>query len=537
MLSSILDRSLIDLIGGMGLFLYSIKLMGTGLESVIGNRINDIIAKYASNIYKAVFVGFIVSAILQSSSITTVMVIGLVNSGIINLYQAAGIIMGAHIGTTITTQIAAFNIYDFSILFAGIGAFIMLSNLKKNKDFGSILLGFGMLFLSMSLMIKGFMPLKDYPAFIDIMDLLSSSLLVTMIIGVALTMVLQNSAIAIAILMAASLGVGFNQDIIIPFVVGCNIGTSVTALISSTGTNKNAKIAAILNVTINIIGMLIFIIFRKTFISIVDVSSTNIMRQIANTHTLFNLVSTVIMLPFVKYILRGISMLIKEEDKHKIADEDFMDERFLDTPSIAVEQMIKETIIMAHKAKKNVEISMEAFLNDDDQLIKEVYENENIINIMEREITQYLVKLSSAKLSAEQIDIVTSTFHVVNDIERIGDHAENIAELASEKICRKLYFSDAAIGELCNIYEATIKALDESIKSYETRDEKRAEKMMFIEEKIDALEKELRESHIRRLNDGICTAHSGTIFLDIISNLERIGDHATNISENVMENN
>ncbi|MDT8715851.1 Na/Pi cotransporter family protein [Clostridium sp. 19966] len=536
MTSNIFGKSIIDLIGGIGLFLYAVKLMGASLESIIGNRINEIIAKHASNIYKAVLVGFIVAATLQSSSITTVVVIGLVNSEIINLYQAAGIIMGAHIGTTITTQIVAFNIEDISLLFVGVGAFIMVSNLRKNKDIGSALLGFGMMFISMTFMVKGFAPLKGYQVFVEIMEILSNNFLFTLTIGIVLTMVLQNSAIVIAILMAASTTGLFTQDIIIPFVVGCNIGTSATALISSTGTNKNAKITAVLNVTINIIGMIVFIIFRKDFINIATAATSNTMRQIANIHTIFNLFSTILMLPFVKYILKAISCLIKDEEKVNIVEDEYMDERFLDTPSIAVDQMIKETIIMAHKAKKNVEISMEAFVNNDDKLIKDVYENENIINIMEREITQYLVKLSSSKLSKEQINIVTSTFHVVNDIERIGDHAENIAELASEKICRKLYFSEEAIRELSDIYNFTIRALDESIISYETSDEARARKMMFIEEKIDSLEKDLKASHIRRLNEGICTAYSGTIFLDIISNFERIGDHATNISENVIEN-
>lgn len=260
----------------------------------------------------------------------------------------------------------------------------------------------------------------------------------------------------------------------------------------------------------------------------------HIKRQIANIHTIFNVANTFILIWFIKYIVAFVNKLIPGEDKKEFMGTKHIDDRVLQTPVIAVGQMVKETIRMANKAKENLQIAMEAFESNDESLINKVYENEKLINLLENEITDYLVKLSNTNLSEEQLAIVTSTFHVVNDIERIGDHAENIADLTTEKITRKLEFSEEAIENLGHMYKYTINSLQESIESYEHLDLEKAKSIKAIEEKIDALEKEYRDAHIKRLNAGQCGAYCGAVFLDIISNLERIGDHAINIAETVI---
>ncbi len=349
-----------------------------------------------------------------------------------------------------------------------------------------------------------------------------------------MTAVVQSSSATTGILIALAGTGSIDMSIAIPVILGCNIGTCVTALLASIGTSKTARKAAIIHLCFNVIGTLIFIPLRGPLAQLVQyISPLNTQRQIANAHAVFNITNTIILLPLSKYLILIANKVIKGEDEIERVGAKFIDDRLLETPVIALGQVIKEVLRMANKAKENVEIAIKAFESNDEKLVEKVYKNEKIINILEQEITTYLVKLSKTEVSDKQKGIIASTFHVVNDIERIGDHAENIVDLTSEKIIKKLEYTDEALEELKQMYDYTIHSLQLAIESYENNDPNKVEELLNVEQRIDTLEREFRSSHIRRLNEGTCTATAGAVYLDIISNLERIGDHSTNIGENI----
>ena len=531
-----LFEMIIGLIGGIGLFLYGMKVMGDGLENAAGDKLKSILEKVTSNSVMAVLIGAAVTAIIQASGATTVMVVGFVNAGLMNLYQAAGVIMGANIGTTVTALIVSFKFQTIAPLFVGIGvAIVYIAKSKKNREIGNIILGFGILFVGMGIMSDSMLPLKTSETFKNIMLMISGNWFLGLLLGMVITALVQSSSVVTGVLIALTTTGAIDMGIALPVIFGCNIGTCITAILSSIGTNKTARKAALIHLLFNVIGTIIFIPLMGVLTNIVVyLSPVDIKRQIAFSHIIFNVSNTIIMLPFIKYLVAIANKLIPGEDEQEKMGVKYIDDRVLETPVIAVGQMMKEVVRMANKAKENLQVSMEAFRNNDDSLVQKVYENEKLINILDQEITTYLVRLSNKELSEEQIGIVTSTFHVVNDIERIGDHAENLADLTSEKIMKRLEFSEEAIEDLKHIYDYTLNALEVSIDSYEHRDIGKAESIIAIEQRIDALEGELREGHIKRLNNGTCNAFTGTIFLDIISNFERIGDHATNIAESVV---
>jgi phosphate:Na+ symporter len=532
-----ITEMLIGLAGGLGLFLFGMKMMGDGLENAAGDRLKGIIEKVTSNPIIAILVGAAVTAVIQSSSATTVMVVGFVNAGLMNLFQATGIIMGANIGTTVTAQLVAFKLDEVAPIFVAVGTgIVMFSKGKKNREIGNIVLGFGILFMGMGIMGDAMSPLRKSPQFGQLMHTISGNWVLGLLLGLGMTAVIQSSSATTSILIASA-GTGIiDLNVAIPFILGCNIGTCVTALLASIGTSKTAHKAAIIHLLFNIIGTVIFIPLRGPLSSIVQsLAPDNMTRQIAHAHTVFNITNTIILIPFIKYLVAIANKVIPGEDEREKMGVQYIDDRLLETPVIAVGQMIKETIRMADKAKENLEISMEAFRTNNDEMVKKVYENEKLINLLENEITSFLVKLSRTELSEEQLGIVTTTFHVVNDLERIGDHAENLADLTGEKILKRIEYSEDANEELQHIYSYTLNSLQIAVDSYATNDVKKAESIMAIEDRIDSLSRELRESHIKRLNAGQCSAATGTIFMDIISNFERIGDHAVNVAEVVLK--
>jgi phosphate:Na+ symporter len=527
---------IIGLLGGLGLFLYGMKLMGDGLEKAAGDKLKAILEKITSNPAKGILVGTVVTSIIQSSSATTVMVVGFVNAGLMSLYQAAGVIMGANIGTTITAQLVAFKLTDIAPIFVGIGTGIVLfSKVKKSREIGHIVLGFGILFMGLQFMEKVLKPIAATPGFQNMIITLGDSPLLGILVGALATAVVQSSSATTGILIAMAGTGAIPLETAVPLLFGTNIGTCITAMLASIGTSKVARKAALFHLTFNVIGTIIFTLVLKQFTYAVHLISpgADVKRQIANAHTLFNVVNTFILVWFIPYLIKFVNKLIPGDDKYEIVQTKYIDERLLETPSIAVRQSVKEIIRMANEAKQNLELSMKAFKTDDEALIKKVFENEQLINTLEAEIVSYLAKLANKEISTDDSELITSMYHVVNDIERIGDHAENLAELAQEKVTRRLSFSDQAISELDHIYSYTMDALNRSIESFENRDINKAKSVLDIEERVDVLEKELRSTHIKRLNNGSCSAHSGTVFLDIISNLERVADHAMNIAESV----
>lgn len=533
-------KIIIQLLGGLGLFIYGMKMMGDGLENAAGEGLKKILEKVTKNPLMSVAVGAIVTMVIQSSSATTVMVVGFVNAGLLNLKQAAGIIMGANIGTTITTQMVALKLDKIAPVFVFIGAMMfMFAKAKKRRDIASIVLGFGILFTGIGTMGEAIQPLKELEAFNQVLTTMGEHWYLGLIAGAVITAVLQSSSTTTTLVVVLAGAGALDIYQALPIIFGCNIGTCVTAMLSTIGTNKTAHKAALLHLLFNVAGTVIFIPFliTDTFGNLVmSMTPGNVAGQIANAHTIFNVVNMLILLPATGLLIKIVNNLVKGEDEIETQGPKYLDERLLETPVIAAGQVAKETVRMASKARANLEISIKAFENSDEKLVEKVYENEKLINILSEEITNYLVKLSKVELSDKEKGIVAATFHVVSDIERIGDHAENIADLAVQKINKKLTYSEEAMNQLNNMYDSTLQALNIAIDSYVNKDVVKAETINEVEDNIDRLQKKYRELHIKRLYDGKCNAYAGTIFLDILSNLERIGDHSTNIAESIAEN-
>ncbi len=532
---------IIKLLGGLGLFIYGMKIMGDGLENAAGEGLKSILEKVTKNRIIAVLVGAIVTAVIQSSSATTVMVVGFVNAGLINLAQAAGIIMGANIGTTITAQLVAFKLDDIAPLFVFVGAaIVMFAKKKQKRDVGNIILGFGILFIGMGQMSSAMKPLRELPLFNEILSTVGQHWYLGIIAGAIITAVLQSSSATTGILVALATTGAIDIHNALPIVFGCNIGTCITAMLASIGTSKTARKAAVLHLIFNLGGTLIFIPVLISGVlanAVSNISPGDVSRQIANAHTVFNVANTIIMLPLTGLLIKAVNRIVPGDDEDEKLGTKYIDDRLLETPVIAAGQVAKETLRMANKAKKGLGLAFEAFEKNDEKLIQSVYDNEEIINTLNEAITTYLVKLSKHELSDKESKIVAATFHVINDIERIGDHAENIAELTEQKINKKLEYSTHAIEQLRNMYEKTLEALQTAIDSYAKNDVIKAKEVNQIESDVDKLQKKYRDLHVKRLYDGICNAYSGTIFLDIVNNLERVSDHSMNIAESVIENN
>lgn len=528
-------QMLIQLIGGLGLFLYGMKLMGDGLENAAGENLKNILEKVTSNKFMGVLVGAIVTAIIQSSSATSVMVVSFVNAGLMNLAQTVGVTMGANIGTTITAQMVTLDFEAIVPLFIGIGAIMLLTVKKKrNKDLSAIILGFGILFLGMSTMSGAMEPLKESNAFKDVIDIMGNNVFLGILAGLVATAILQSSSATTGILVAlGSTGV-IEIEVAIPIILGCNIGTCITAVLASTSGNKAAKKAAFLNVLIKVVGVIIMLPFIGYLRDVVVYITSDVGKEIANAHTIFNVVTSIVLLPFSNVLVGIVNKVMPGEEEISMDGPIYLDKNLLETPIVAITQVLKETIRMGEISKSNVELAMRAFMDNDEERIKKVYENEEIINTLEKAITRYLVQLSSHELPESDSQILSATFHVINDLERIGDHAKNIVELATEKINNNVKIAPQAREEVLHMYDRTIEAVQIALDSYKNKDLNIAESIKPVEEKINNYEKVLRENNITRLNERICDANASTIYLDLISNLERIGDHATNIAETVV---
>ena len=518
--------------GGLGLFLYGMKLMSDGLENAAGEKLKGILEKVTTNRFIAVLVGAVVTSIIQSSSATTVMVVSFVNAGLMSLVQAVGVIMGANIGTTITAQMVSFDLDTIAPIFIGLGAILTLvAKKKKVKDISSIALGFGILFLGMGTMSGAMKPVAEMPAFSQFIVVVGNNAILGLLTGLIMTAIVQSSSATTGILVALAATGAIDMRLAFPVILGCNIGTCVTALLASMGANRIAKKAALMHLFFNIFGAIIFFPFISQVKDLVEhIRPDNVARQVANAHTIFNVVVTVVMFPLAGYLVKLVNFILPgglAEDKKGAI---YLDKQVLETPIIASGQVVKETIRMAEFARDNFILSMRAFLEGNQECIDKVYSNEDIINTVEKEITDYLVELSQHNLPEVESRLISETYHTINDIERIGDHATNIVELASEKIEKKLELSKEALAEIEEIYNTTLESLNLSITNYSNNKSINSKDIEYIEEQIDSLEKKFRDSNINRLNAKQCTASSGVIFFDLLSNLERIGDHANNIS-------
>lgn len=525
---------IIGLFGGLGLFLYGMKLMGDGLENAAGSKLKFILNKVTANPLSSVMIGAIVTVLMQSSSATTVMVIGFVNSGLLNLVQATGIIMGANIGTTTTAFLVSLNIDALVPILIFSGSFLYLfTRAKKRRDVASILLGFGILMLGMELMSEAMYPLRDSEVFKNLILAVGHQWYLGILIGIGITVLVQSSSATTGLLVALTATGGINLSAGFPLILGANIGTCITALLSSITANKTAKKAAIIHLMFNLLGAIIFLPLGRYLITFVEgLSPDNIKLQISFVHLIFNISNTLVLLPFAGLLIKVANKVVGDDDE-KVAE--VLDRRLLQTPSIAEGQVILETVKMAELAKENVRLATEAFIHNDMKHADTVAKNEERINELTEIITSFLVELSGSDLDVNEFGRIGDTYHVINDIERMGDHAENIMELAQERHRKNVEITKDGCEELKNIFNYTLLAMDTAIESYKNNDRKKALSIIETERRIDDLQREYREAHIRRLNAGRCTALAGILFLDLISNLERIGDHAKNVADTVAE--
>ena len=524
---------LLGLFSGLALFLFGMEFMGDGLENAAGSRLKSFFDKAITNPFKGALVGTIVTAIIQSSSATTVMVVGFVNAGLMSLYQAVGVIMGANIGTTITGQLITFKIDDYIPLFIIIGAALILFMKQQNrKEIGKIIFGFGLLFMGLSTMKESMSPIAETTFFQDLIVALEGNMFLGILVGAIMTAVVQSSSASTAILLSLAATGAINLQVAIPILFGNNIGTCVTALLSSLNANKVAKKAAFIHLAFNLIGTLIFLPFINLLSQIVVTIGGDIDRQIANAHTIFNIVNAALLLPFAGLFVKLANLALKDKESETTINR--LDPRFLESPAIAFEQAFQESLTMFELAKENVTLATNALIESDLSQTKKIYENEAEINRLERDLSTFLVSISSHDITEVDTNRIASMIKIVNDIERIGDHSKNIAELAQEVSTGKLTFTKDALEELKLIYNYTIESIKSSYTTYKTNNREKANDTMIFEENIDRLEELLRDKHIQRLSQNKCNAHSAAVFLDAISNFERIGDHSINIAEYVL---
>ena len=525
---------LLGLFSGLALFLFGMEFMGDGLENAAGSRLKSFFDKAITNPLKGALVGTIVTAIIQSSSATTVMVVGFVNAGLMSLYQAVGVIMGANIGTTITGQLITFKIDDYIPLFIIIGAaLILFMKQEKRKEIGKIVFGFGLLFMGLSQMKDAMSPIAQTTFFQDLILTLEGNMFLGILVGAAMTAVVQSSSASTAILLSLAATGAISLQVAIPILFGNNIGTCVTALLSSLNANKVAKKAAFIHLSFNLIGTLIFLPLINILSQVVMYMGGDIDKQIANAHTIFNIVNAIILLPFAGVFVKLANLALKDKEGEKPTI-NRLDRRFLETPAIAFEQAFQESLTMYDLAKENLTLSTNALIDGKVTNLKKIFKNESEINRLERELSTFLVSISSHDITEVDTNRIASMIKIISDIERIGDHSKNIAELAEEVSTSKLTCTSDALEELRLMYNYTIESINSSYASYKNNNRQKANDTMIFEENIDRLEELLRDKHIQRLSQNKCNAHSGAVFLDAISNFERIGDHSINIAEYVL---
>lgn len=531
--------NILSMAGGLGLFLFGIRTMGDGLENAAGAKLKRMLEVLTGNRFLAVLVGFVVTAIIQSSTATTVMVVGFVNAGMMSLAQAVGVIMGANIGTTVTSLLIALNFSSVAAAAVLVGVILMLASKKTVvKNLGAIFTGFGLLFLGIDMMSDSMAPLRDSAGFMNFIVTVSESPLRPLfgiILGIVMTAVLQSSSASVGVLQTLAMQglVPLKFSVFVLF--GQNIGTCLTALFSTVGAKKNSKRAAVIHLLFNLIGTGIFILIAllTPYVEWIEKLSPDPMAQIAISHIVFNIVSTVVMFPFAKVLVKLSCLLVPgKDDSESEMHCKFIDDRLLNTPPFAVMQVSKEVARMAKLARDNFETSAHALINRIDKDLDKVMENEEIINYLNHHITSYLVKLNALDITDSDSDYIARVFHAINDIERVGDHAINLAEAAQHNIGEGLKFSDPAREELNQLCGSVVTLLERSMAAFDNQSlsDNEAKELSDLEEHIDDLTLECQDSHIFRLNRKECNTEAGMLYLNTITDFERVGDHAINIA-------
>lgn len=530
--------TILTMAGGLGLFLFGMELMSDSIEKVAGARLRRILEIFTTNRFMGMIVGIIFTGIIQSSSACTVMVVSFVNSGLMNLYQAAGVILGANIGTTITSQLVSFNLSKIAPLILLVGVVVMMFTKKeKVRKVAEVVVGFGILFVGLSTMSQAMANMKNEPQVVNLLMSLKNPFLATLM-GFALTAIIQSSSVTVSIVLLLA-----NQDLLplpitLYIILGCNIGACATAMLASMTGKKDAKRAALIHLLFNIIGTVIiyialFVAGDQTVELIKSISADN-GRFVANAHTLIKIAQVIMLFPFTGWLVKMTYLIVPGEDQKVGYRESYqlkyIGDKVVFNPATAVVEVIKELERMASLAEENLNRAMNALITLDEEDIEEVYEVEKNINFLNHAITDYLVKINQTTLPIEDLNSLGALFHVVNDIERIGDHAENVADAARQRKEEGVSISKEAQKELGDMLEMVNKIIRYAVEMFAKSDESHMQEIVTLEDQVDEKERELQKKHVERLTKGECSPEAGMIFSDIVSGLERVADHATNIA-------
>lgn len=543
----------ITLLGGLAFFLFGMHVMSSGLERLAGGRLEQVLKKMTSNTFKSFLLGLGITAAIQSSSAVTVMLVGLVNSGLMEIGQTVGVIMGSNIGTTVTAWILSLseinsanpfvnllNPSNLSPIIALVGILlIMFSHKNKKKDAGSICIGFAVLMAGMNMMGSAVSPLADSPAFVSFMTAFRNPVL-GVLAGAVFTAIIQSSSASVGILQALSLTGSITYGIAIPIIMGQNIGTCVTALISSIGVNKNARKVSVIHITFNLIGTLLFlcVIYGVNLLYPLEFLSDTISPLgIAISHSIFNIVTTAILFPFTKQLEKIANFVIRTESGSKKSSKApvFLDERLLNTPSFAASECNNLTVKMARTAQDNILLALRMLQNYDKKQVEKVLKTENDLDTYEDRLGSFLVKLSGKELSDSDSRTTSKLLHCIGDLERIGDHAVNLVKSADEIHEKGISFSSEARKELTILTKALEEILALTTEAFETDSVETAKKVEPLEQAIDFITSEIKSRHVRRLQNGECTIETGFILSDLLNNYERVSDHCSNIAVAIIE--
>lgn len=527
-------------LGGLGLFLYSIKTMGDGLQQAAGDRLRFYIDKYTSNPFFGILVGIGMTALIQSSSGVTVITVGLVSAGLLTLRQAIGIVMGANIGTTVTSFIIGFKLGDYALPMLFIGAVCLFFTKNRSiNNVGRIVFGVGGIFFALNLMSGAMEPLKDLQVFKDYMVELSKNPILGVFVGTGLTLLIQASSATIGILQNLYASNLIDLQGALPVLFGDNIGTTITAIIASLGANIAAKRVAAAHVAFNVIGTVICIIFLVPFTSLIQwfESFLNLAPEmtIAFAHGTFNITNTIIQFPFIGALAFVVTKLIPGEDEVVKYEPLYLDEQLIkQAPSIALGNAKKELLHLGNYAAKAFDLSYDYIINSNEKVAEKGHKTEEAINTIDEQLTRYLISLSGEALSQKESEVLTNILDSSRDLERIGDHAEALINLNDYLQRKNVQFSEAALEELAEIYHKTSEFVKDALESVENNDFKKAQALIERHEDINNMERVLRKTHIKRLNNGECSTQAGVNFIDIISHYTRVSDHAMNLAEKVL---
>lgn len=534
---------LLELVGGLGLFLFGMSLMSESIEKAAGAKLRSILAMFTKNKFMGALVGIIFTGIIQSSSACTVMVVSFVNAGLMELTQAAGVIFGANIGTTITSQLVSFNLSKVAPVFVLAGAVVVMFCKKETvKKIGDIVLGFGILFMGLSLMSGSMAGLKESQEVVDALAGMKNPFL-AVLLGTVATSIIQSSSVTVSIiLLMANQGL-LDLKICLFVILGCNIGACSSAMLASLSGKKNAKRAAFIHLLFNIIGTIIFFVIflfaADYFVDAVRHISADNGRFVANSHTIIKIAQVIILMPFSELIVKLTYIFVPGEDKKVGYRESYtlkyIGNKVVFNPATAVVEVINELERMADLAGENLNRAMNALITLDQEDIDEVYEVEKNINFLNKAITSYMVKINQTTLPIEDLKSIGALFHVANDIERVGDHAENIADAAVTRKEQGIEFSKEAQREMGRMLDMVNDCYRYSVEMFAHGKEEHMQDIIDLEDKIDDMERDLQQAHVERLKNNECTPDAGMIFSDILSGLERIADHAVNIAFSISE--